>query len=175
MLSYSYGTCHLLDKLRENGVILTTEIPTISCQVFEDNAGAIELAKLPKLRPRTKHLAIQYHHFRSWTTRGLNGEEPKIKINYVSTDQQEADIMTKPLAKYQFELLRKRLCGWWVARRVRGSVGNGLSEQPERKIFRKLRGRILPVAGTLVRRSIAWSRVDCLVTWIVTRDAMFMI
>jgi len=103
---------NLLDELQENGVILTTELPTISCQVFEDNAGAIELAKLPKLRPRTKHLAIQYHHFRSWTTRGLNGEEPKIKINYVSTDQQEADIMTKPLAKYQFELLRKRLCGW---------------------------------------------------------------
>jgi len=103
---------NLTDELREQGVDLVNKQPQITCQVYEDNAGAIELAKLPKLRPRTKHLAIQYHHFRSWTVRGLDGEDPKIKINYISTELQEADIMTKPLAKYQFEQLRKRLCGW---------------------------------------------------------------
>jgi len=103
---------NLTDELREQGVDLIAAKPVITCQVFEDNAGAIELAKFPKLRPRTKHLAIQYHHFRSWTVKGLDGEEPRIKINYISSELQEADIMTKPLAKHQFELLRKRLCGW---------------------------------------------------------------
>ena len=103
---------NLTDELRNEGVDLVANQPTITCQIFEDNAGAIELAKFPKLRPRTKHLAIQYHHFRSWTVKGLNGEEPKIKINYISTQLQEADIMTKPLAKQQFEILRERLCGW---------------------------------------------------------------
>lgn len=103
---------NLTDELREEGVNLISAQPEITCQVFEDNAGAIELAKLPKLRPRTKHLAIQYHHFRSWTVKGLDGEEPRIKMNYISTAIQEADIMTKPLAKPQFETLRKRLCGW---------------------------------------------------------------
>jgi hypothetical protein len=103
---------NLTNELREQGVDLVASQPQITCQIFEDNAGAIELAKLPKLRPRTKHLAIQYHHFRSWTVKGLNGEDPKIKINYISTALQEADIMTKPLAKQQFELLRKRLSGW---------------------------------------------------------------
>lgn len=103
---------NLTEELREEGVNLISAQPQITCQVFEDNAGAIELARLPKLRPRTKQLAIQYHHFRSWTVKGLDGEEPRIKINYISTDLQEADIMTKPLAKPQFELLRKRLCGW---------------------------------------------------------------
>ncbi len=39
-------------------------------------------------------------------------EEPRIKVYYLLTDLQEADIMTKPLAKFQFESLRKRLCGW---------------------------------------------------------------
>ena len=103
---------NLTDELRAQGVDLVASQPQITCQIFEDNVGAIELAKLPKLRPRTKHLAIQYHHFRSWTVKGLNGEDPKIKINYISTELQEADIMTKPLAKQQFESLRKRLCGW---------------------------------------------------------------
>jgi hypothetical protein len=103
---------NLTNELRAQGVELVTSQPQITCQIFEDNAGAIELAKLPKLRPRTKHLAIQYHHFRSWTVKGLNGEAPRIKINYISTALQEADIMTKPLAKQQFESLRKRLCGW---------------------------------------------------------------
>ena len=37
---------------------------TISCKVFEDNNGALELATKPKFRPRTKRIATKYHHFR---------------------------------------------------------------------------------------------------------------
>ena len=103
---------NLIDELREKGVELIHEKPEIKCQVFEDNVGAIELAKLPKLRPRTKHIAIQFHHFRSWTVKGLNGEEPKIKISYISTELQEADILTKPIPRQQFQKLRKLSCGW---------------------------------------------------------------
>ena len=102
----------LTEELRQHGVELITKQPKIQCKVFEDNAGAIELAKLPKLRPRTKHMAIQYHHFRSWTVKGLNGEEPKIIVEYIPTNLQEADIMTKPLPRVQFQKLRMRLCGW---------------------------------------------------------------
>eukprot|EP00980_Cylindrotheca_fusiformis_P002181 scaffold499_cov120-Cylindrotheca_fusiformis.AAC.4 len=40
---------NLTDELRSHGVELIASQPTIQCQVFEDNAGAIELAKLPKL------------------------------------------------------------------------------------------------------------------------------
>jgi len=32
--------------------------------VFEDNAGAVEITNVHKVRPRTKHLNIKYHHFR---------------------------------------------------------------------------------------------------------------
>ena len=35
----------------------------VQCYVYEDNVGAIELAKLPKLCPRIKNIAIQYYHF----------------------------------------------------------------------------------------------------------------
>ena len=42
-----------------------TEItPNVKCTIFEDNVGAETLAKSPKMTPRTKHLAIKYHHFK---------------------------------------------------------------------------------------------------------------
>ena len=103
---------NLIDEMSEQGIKLITNKPLIKCTAFEDNVGAIELAKVPKLRPQTKHLAIQYHHFRTWTMRGLNGEEPRVDVKHISTDFQEADIMTKALARGQFEFLRKRICGW---------------------------------------------------------------
>jgi hypothetical protein len=35
------------------------------CKLFEDNSGAMTLAKSPAMRPRTKHINVKYHHFRS--------------------------------------------------------------------------------------------------------------
>ena len=72
---------------------------------FEDNKGAIELAKEPKYRPQTKHLSIKWHHFREHTKQGT------AEIFYIETNEQKAYIMTKPLAKPQFEYLRKHIMG----------------------------------------------------------------
>ena len=63
---------------------------TIMCNAFEDNTGALELAKVPKMRPRTKHINIKYHHFRAHVQSGT------VKVQHVSTDSQIADIFTKP-------------------------------------------------------------------------------
>ena len=49
-------------EFQERLQYLSTAI-TISCKVFEDNNGALELANDPKFRPRTKHIGIKYHHF----------------------------------------------------------------------------------------------------------------
>ena len=76
------------------------------CKAFEDNAGAIELAKAPKLRPRTKHINIKYHHFREHVERG------EITIEKIDTSEQLADLGTKPLTRKPFEKLRKKLQGW---------------------------------------------------------------
>jgi hypothetical protein len=54
--------------------------------VFEDNKGCVELANAPKMRPRTKHIAIKYHHFRSHVACG------DIKIQWIDTKHQLADI-----------------------------------------------------------------------------------
>lgn len=103
---------NLLSEMKKSGIPLIHKTPEVICNVYEDNVGALELAKTPKLRPRTKHLAIQLHHFRSWTVRGINDEPPRIKIRHIRTELQQADIFTKPLPRPAFLALRKLLCGW---------------------------------------------------------------
>ena len=71
--------------------------PTIHTTVFEDNNGAIELAKEPKYRPRTKHIAIKYHHFRSHVEKG------DVSVKAIDSKEQLADIFTKALPRPQFE------------------------------------------------------------------------
>jgi hypothetical protein len=66
----------------------------------------LELAKNPKMRPRTKHIAIQFHHFRDFVAKG------KIRLEHVSTKEQVADIATKPLPRDAFQYLRYKLMGW---------------------------------------------------------------
>jgi hypothetical protein len=48
------------------------EKPDIYCKVFEDNSGALELARLPKFHPRTKHINVCYHHFCKHVRNGLS-------------------------------------------------------------------------------------------------------
>ena len=80
--------------------------PLVRCTAFEDNTGAIELAKAPKMRPRTKHINIKYHHFRDAVDRG------EIHIKKIDTKDQLADLGTKPLTAKPFKKLRKQLIGW---------------------------------------------------------------
>jgi hypothetical protein len=86
--------------------------------VFKDNAGAIELAKAPRMRPWTKHIDIQYHHFQEAV------QQKKINISHVSTHEQLANIVTKPLPKSQFQYLRKLLCRWWTPLVCEGVLGS---------------------------------------------------
>jgi hypothetical protein len=73
--------------------------------VFEDNKGCVELAKAPKMRPRTRHIALKYHHFRSHVKNG------NLSITWIDTKHQLADIFTKPLAASSFIPLRQALLG----------------------------------------------------------------
>ena len=74
--------------------------------LFEDNKGAEELAKVPKNRPRTKHIAVKYHHFRQAVKDNI------LQVKRFATDEQLADIFTKPLVKIPLEHLRKQIMGW---------------------------------------------------------------
>ena len=60
------------------------------CKAFEDNSGAIDLACLPKIRPRTKHINVMFHNFREYVRKGL------IHIQQVSMYYQCAGAWTRP-------------------------------------------------------------------------------
>jgi len=49
---------NLLQEMRKQEFQVICNEPYVYCKVFEDNSGALELARLPKLRPRTKHINI---------------------------------------------------------------------------------------------------------------------
>jgi hypothetical protein len=55
-------------------------VPKVYCKAFEDNSGALELAKAPKMRPRTKHINLVFHHFRDYVRRGLVVIYPVVRL-----------------------------------------------------------------------------------------------
>jgi Reverse transcriptase (RNA-dependent DNA polymerase) len=99
-------TLELLSELKGSNFAYNDGIPTVHCKAFEDNIGAVEMARLPKMIPRTKHINIKYHHFRGAVEKGL------ISIQHINTKLQLADILTKPLTTQIFEFLRGMLMGW---------------------------------------------------------------
>ena len=68
-----------------------------------DNTSAINLSKNPVLHSRTKHIEIRHHFLRDHVQNG------DIKLIFVSSENQLADIFTKPLSEDQFCKIRKEL------------------------------------------------------------------
>jgi hypothetical protein len=62
-----------------------------------DNQSAIALAKNAVFHSRTKHIAIHYHFIREKVDAG------EIELEYVSTNTQIADVLTKPLGREKHE------------------------------------------------------------------------
>ena len=95
----------LLEELKEV-LHIDTEAPKLHCTIFGDGDACIELVKCPKMRPRTKHIGLKYHHFRSKVKYGL------VTVTYIDTREQIADITIKVLPEAQFIYLRGLLNLW---------------------------------------------------------------
>ena len=52
---------------------------------------------------KLKHIEIKYHYIRDMVQRGA------VKLLYVATEEQIANVLTKPLARMKFEYFRERL------------------------------------------------------------------
>lgn len=84
----------LLQSLGESPKTLT---------IHEDNQGAIKMSHNPVLHSRTKHIDIRYHYIRETVADGT------VVLKYCPTKDMIADLLTKPLGKGRFELLRDKL------------------------------------------------------------------
>ena len=96
----------LLKELKENGFPINRSQASIHCRVFEDNSGAIEMSKVHKYRPRTKHLNVRLHHFRDYV------ERREVSIHAISTHDQPADYLTKALSEDALARHRFTIQGW---------------------------------------------------------------
>jgi hypothetical protein len=96
---------NLLQEMRERNFKVVCIKPYVYYKVFEDNAEALELARLPKLCPRTKLINVCYHHFCEHVQKGL------IKIFPINTKDQIAGALTKALAQNDFQCHRHHMCG----------------------------------------------------------------
>ena len=83
--------------------------PKFFCKVHEDKQYCIKMATGKKISPRTKHIALKYHHFRTSANSG------KVEIQYRPTNEQLTDILTKPLSNEALFTLCCMLCGWVYA------------------------------------------------------------
>ncbi len=95
-----------LKEMSIYGVPIARSTSEIFCRVFEDNSGALEMAKVHKYRPRTKHINVKYHHFRDFVTHG------EITLHAVGTKEQPADMLTKPVNHTTLTNHQKTIMGW---------------------------------------------------------------
>ena len=82
-------------------------IPAVKSTVYEDNMGAIAVAKAPSLTPRTRHINNKYHFFKSHL-----GEDKGVVLKHVASTFQIGDLFTKGVKAELYEHLRDILMGW---------------------------------------------------------------
>lgn len=71
--------------------------------IYCDNSSTIKLSKNPVLHGRSKHIDVKVHFLRDLTKEGV------IDLIYCRTEDQVADIFTKPIKLAAFQKLRKLL------------------------------------------------------------------
>eukprot|EP00253_Pinus_taeda_P012295 PITA_12295 len=79
-------------------VELTDPIP-IMC----DNTSAIRISKNQVMHSKTKHIPIKFHFVREKVAANV------VRLEYVATKEQLANIFTKPLARERFEYFRQQI------------------------------------------------------------------
>ncbi len=63
----------------------------------------IKLVNDPILHAKTKHIKLHHHYIREKV------EQNAIEVDYIPTQEQDADNFTKLLGKTKFQTLRKRI------------------------------------------------------------------
>jgi len=77
-------------------ISVLTSIPVLKI----DNMSAVKLVKNPAFHKRSKHIEVRYYFVRE------KYDEGQLVVEHVPGDEQIADIMTKPLQKCRYQVLR---------------------------------------------------------------------
>jgi hypothetical protein len=71
--------------------------------IHSDNQSCIKLSENPVFHDRSKHIEIRFHFIRDCVQKGT------VKLQYLPTGEQVADIFTKALMKGKFDFFRDKL------------------------------------------------------------------
>jgi hypothetical protein len=71
--------------------------------IYCDNSSSIKLSKNPVMHGRCKHIDVRFHFLRNLTKDGI------VELVHCKTDEQLADLFTKPLKLESFCKLREGL------------------------------------------------------------------
>eukprot|EP00253_Pinus_taeda_P020153 PITA_20153 len=71
--------------------------------IYCDNQSCIKLTDNPVFHDRSKHIGIRYHFIRDYVQKGA------VKLKYISTDEQVADILTKALPRGKHVYFRDKM------------------------------------------------------------------
>jgi hypothetical protein len=82
-----------LRRLLQHFDVTSASKPTT---ILADNQSAIALVKNPQFHSRTKHINIQYHYTRDQV------ERKTLRVDFIPTNDQITDILTKPLGPTKF-------------------------------------------------------------------------
>ena len=97
--STASGEAIWLRKLLVNLFRRNMEVTRIMC----DNQSCIKLSEKPVFHDRSKDIDIRYHHLWDCVIKRI------MMLHYISTKDQDADILTKALSKGKFEFHRDRI------------------------------------------------------------------
>jgi ATP sulfurylase len=71
--------------------------------IWCDNQSCMKLSENLVFHDRSKHIEIKYHYIRDMVQRG------GVRVQYVTTKEQVADVLTKPLLRTKFEHFKDKL------------------------------------------------------------------
>jgi hypothetical protein len=71
--------------------------------IFYDNQSCIKFSVNPVCHDKSKHIDIKYHYIREMIQKGA------VNLQYVPTNEQVTDVLTKPLSRVKFEHFRYKL------------------------------------------------------------------
>ncbi|KAD3641836.1 hypothetical protein E3N88_31060 [Mikania micrantha] len=75
----------------------------MAVDIWCDNSSTIKLSKNPVMHSRTKHIDVRFHYLRDLVNQEV------VNLEFCKSEEQVADIMTKPLKMEMFESMRWKL------------------------------------------------------------------
>jgi hypothetical protein len=88
-----------LGKLLAGLFDLELEPTLIHC----DNQSCVKLSENHVFSDKSKHIEIKYHYIQDMVQKGV------VELQYISTDEQIANILTKSLSRVKYEYFRDKL------------------------------------------------------------------